>query len=298
MSFLTLVFQTPLLQNALIAGGLTGVCCACLSPLVVLKRMAFVGDGIAHASYGGMGLALFLMSGSGFYSLEVQLATLVFALVLGAMIGFVTRRPGGVDKLGEDSVIGIAFSVCMAMGALLIKLRHNRTPQMIPSIDVFLFGSLLNIGWVDLALLSAALIAVLFMLIALNKELLFYAFDARLAEISGVRAGAIHYLFIMLLVLTVTVSARVVGIVLVSATLIVPGAVARQGLQTPRAGDGLRRAARILELRTRRLRLLRFRYPARLRDRPHPIRLPHPRPAFHRCGKGVNGEETATATTF
>ena len=226
MNFIDLVLHTALIQHALIAGALTGVCCACLSPLVVLKRMAFVGDGIAHASYGGMGLALFLMSTAGFYSLEVQLGTLAFALVLGALIGYVTRHPEGLEKLGEDSVIGIAFSVCMALGALLIKLRHNRTPQTIPSVDVFLFGSMLNIGWTDIALLAGVLLAVLFMLIALKKELLFYAFDARLAEVSGVRAGPIHYLFIMLLVLTVTVSARVVGIVLVSATLIIPGAVA------------------------------------------------------------------------
>ncbi len=225
MSFLELILTTPLIRNAMIAGALTGVCCACLSPLVVLKRMAFVGDGIAHASYGGMGLALFLMSSAGFYSIEVQLATLAFSLVLGALIGYVTRRPDGLEKLGEDSVIGIAFSVCMALGALLIKLRQARAPQSIPSIDVFLFGSMLNIGWTDIVLLTLALGAVMFMLFALNKELLFYAFDARLAEISGVRAGAIHYIFIMLLVLTVTVSARVVGIVLVSATLIIPGAV-------------------------------------------------------------------------
>ena len=226
MSFLDLVLHTPLIQNALIAGALTGISCACLSPLVVLKRMAFIGDGIAHASYGGMGLALFLMSTAGFYDLEVQLATLAFSIVLGALIGHMTRRPEGLEKLGEDSVIGIAFSVCMALGALLIKLRHNRTPQTIPSVDVFLFGSMLNIGWTDIALLIAVLAAVLFLIIAFNKELLFYAFDARLAEMSGVHAGPIHYAFIMLLVLTVTVSSRVVGIVLVSATLILPGAVA------------------------------------------------------------------------
>ncbi|MEI6231971.1 MAG: metal ABC transporter permease [Planctomycetota bacterium] len=226
MSFYELVLHTPLIQNALIAGALTGVCCACLSPLVVLKRMAFIGDGIAHASYGGMGLALFVMSTAGFYSPEVQIATLAFSVALGALIGYMTRRPEGLDKLGEDSVIGIAFSVCMALGALLIKLRHNRSPQTIPSVDVFLFGSMLNIGWTDITLLAVVLAAVLFLLIAFKKELLFYAFDARLAEVSGVRAGPIHYAFIMLLVLTVTVSSRVVGIVLVSATLILPGAVA------------------------------------------------------------------------
>src|SRR5436190_19358349 len=111
MSFVDTVLHTPLYQNALIAGALTGVCCACLSPLVVLKRMAFVGDGIAHASFGGMGVALFLLSGAGFYSVEVQAVTLAFTLLLGAMIGYVTRRADNGEKLGEDSVIGIAFSV-------------------------------------------------------------------------------------------------------------------------------------------------------------------------------------------
>ncbi|HLX63448.1 MAG TPA: metal ABC transporter permease [Planctomycetota bacterium] len=226
MTFIETVLSTPLYQKALVAGGLTGICCACLSPLVVLKRMAFVGDGIAHASYGGMGLALFMLSGSGYYSLEVQFVTIAYALAIGAVLGYVTRRPDGAEKLGEDSFIGIAFSVSMALGALLIKLRYNRSPQVIPSIDNFLFGSLLNIGAADVIMISAALLAVLLLLVLMNKELLFYAFDARLAEISGVRSGLIHYVFIMLLVLTVTVSSRVVGIVLVSSSLIVPGAVA------------------------------------------------------------------------
>src|SRR5436190_4169533 len=113
MSFVDTVLHTPLYQNALIAGALTGVCCACLSPLVVLKRMAFVGDGIAHASYGGMGLALFLLAGAGYYSLKVQLITIAYSLVIRAVLGYVTRRSGGTEKLGEDSVIGIAFSVSM-----------------------------------------------------------------------------------------------------------------------------------------------------------------------------------------
>src|SRR5580765_6814542 len=98
MSFIDALLQTPLLQKALIAGALTGVCCACLSPLVVLRRMAFVGDGIAHASFGGMGLAVFLLASSSFYSVEIQLVTLAFSLALGALIGYVTRRPDGVDR--------------------------------------------------------------------------------------------------------------------------------------------------------------------------------------------------------
>ena len=226
LSFLEAVIATPLLQYALLAGGLAGICCACLSPLVVLKRMAFIGDGMAHASFGGMGLAIFLINGARFDSLSVQLATLAFSLLLGALIGRVTRRAGTDEKLGEDSAIGIAFSASMALGALLIALKQQRSPQYVPNKDTFLFGNVLSIGRLDVALLSVVLAAVLALLVFLNKELIFYAFDAKLAEISGVRAGLLHYLFMMLLVLTVAATSRVVGIVLVSASLVIPGVIA------------------------------------------------------------------------
>ena len=102
MTFFELVLHNAFFQKAVLAGALTGVCCACLSPLVVLKRMAFVGDGIAHASYGGMGIALFLMSDAGFYSLEVQLsATLAFSLVLGALIRLRHAASGRRRKAGQ-----------------------------------------------------------------------------------------------------------------------------------------------------------------------------------------------------
>lgn len=226
MSFINAVLETPVLQRALIAGGLAGVCCACLSPLVVLKRMAFIGDGMAHASFGGMGLAIFLIDGARYDSLSVQLATLAFSLALGALLGRVTRRAKADEKLGEDSAIGIAFSASMALGALLIALKQRRLPQYVPNMDTFLFGNLLSIGILDVMLLSVVLAAVLGLVIFLNKELVFYAFDAKLAEISGVRAGLLHYLFMMLLVLTVAATSRVVGIVLVSASLVIPGVIA------------------------------------------------------------------------
>ena len=226
MSYIDAVIATPLLQYALLAGGLAGICCACLSPLVVLKRMAFIGDGMAHASFGGIGLAIFLIQGARFDSLSVQLVTLAFSLLLGALIGRVTHRASPDEKLGEDSAIGIAFSASMALGALLIALKQQSAHTYVPNMDTFLFGNLMSIGKLDVLLLCGVLAAVLGMLVLLNKELVFYAFDAKLAEISGVRAGLLHYLFMMLLVLAVTATARVVGIVLVSASLVIPGVIA------------------------------------------------------------------------
>src|SRR5437762_12952590 len=106
--FIDALLNTPLLRNALIAGGLSGVCCACLSPLVVLRRMAFIGDGMAHAAFGGIGLSLLIFSQSRYDDPRIQLGTLAFSLLLGAAIGAASRR-SDVSKIAEDSVIGIAF---------------------------------------------------------------------------------------------------------------------------------------------------------------------------------------------
>ncbi|HYF52160.1 MAG TPA: metal ABC transporter permease [Planctomycetota bacterium] len=215
----------PMVQRGLVAGSLCGLCCASLSPLVVLRRMAFVGDGIAHAAFGGMGIALFFVAGSRFEDNSVRAITILWCLVLGFAIGKVTRR-GESGKLAEDSAIGIAFSVSMALGALLIMLKQQRERTYVQPIDALLFGNIFLLTDVDVVLLGALTVVILAVLAMFFKEIFFYAFDARLAEVSGVDARFIHYLFIMLLVLVVVISSRVVGIVLVSASLIIPGVIA------------------------------------------------------------------------
>ena len=224
--FIDAVLSTPLLQRAILAGALAGLCCAVLSPLVVLRRMAFVGDGMAHAAFGGLGLGLFLLSNSRYEDLSVQFVTLAFCLVMGLAVAKASRQ-AEAEKLEEDSAIGIAFSVSMALGALFIRLRQNQhSQQYAPPMDMFLFGSILNIGWNEIFMLLGIAAAVLATLVLFQKEILFYMFDSRLAEVSGVKTGFIHYIFMVLLVLTVVISSRVVGIVLVSASLILPGVIA------------------------------------------------------------------------
>jgi zinc transport system permease protein len=225
VNFIQDVLGVPLLVRALQAGALAGLCCAALSPLVVLRRMAFVGDGMAHAAFGGIGLALFLFADSSYDDLGVQAITLAFCLVLAIGIGKASRRAEN-KHLSEDSAIGIAFSVSMALGALFLKLRNANNPQYVTSMDTFLFGSLLNISPRDVWVLLGLASAVVVLLFMFQKELLFYAFDARLAEVSGLNVSALHYAFLLILVLTVVVSSRVVGIVLVSASLILPGVTA------------------------------------------------------------------------
>lgn len=222
--FFDALAQLPPLQRALAAGALAGVCCASLSPFVVLRRMAFVGDGLAHAAFGGIGLGLYVLADSRYEDAGVQWVTVGFCLALGFAIAFSSRR-AGTHMLSEDSAIGIAFSVSMALGALLIKLRLQQNPLYVPPMDTFLFGTLMNIGRRDIYILCGLTIAVIAMLSLLQKELLFYTFNASLAEVSGLDTRVIHYLFMLLLVLTVVVSSRVMGIVLVSASLVIPGVI-------------------------------------------------------------------------
>jgi ABC-type Mn2+/Zn2+ transport system permease subunit len=224
-SFFQALSETPMLQRAMVAGGMAGLCCALLSPLVVLRRMAFVGDGIAHAAFGGIGVALFTMTNAGYDDLSVRLVTILFCLALGLAIGIVSRR-SETGKLAEDSAIGIAFSVSMALGALLIALRQRHSPQYVPPMDYYLFGSLLNISFNDVLFLAGVVATVAIVLLIYRKEMIFYTFDPRLAEVSGLSVGAFHYAFILLLVLTVVMASRVMGIVLVSASLVIPGVAA------------------------------------------------------------------------
>jgi zinc transport system permease protein len=223
--FFDAIRNTPILVRALEAGALSGFCCACLSPLVVLRRMAFIGDGISHAAFGGIGLALFLMSSAHYDDLSVQVVTVLFCLVIGFGIGLVSRR-SDVSLLSEDSAIGVAFSVSMALGALFLTLRQHANPQYVPPMDTYLFGSMLNIGSRDVWIMLLLALLVLAVLVIFQKELLFYAFDAQLAEVSGLNVRLLHYLFMLILVLTVVVSSRVVGIILVSASLVLPGIAA------------------------------------------------------------------------
>lgn len=224
VSYWQAIQDTPLLQRAVGAGALVGLACACLSPFVVLRRMAFVGDGMAHAAFGGLGLGLFLITGSRSDDTSVQAITIGFCLMLALAVGLVSRR-GGQNRISEDSAIGIAFSVAMALGAMLIMLRQRSEKQYAVPWEGYLFGNLMTIGegqvWLTLALAAA----VILVLVLLHKELMYYTYDENLAEVSGLPVSFLHYLFLLLLVLTVVVSARIVGIVLASASLVLPGLI-------------------------------------------------------------------------
>jgi ABC-type Mn2+/Zn2+ transport system permease subunit len=207
------LLQYAFMQRALIAGVVIGTVCAVVGVYVVLKGISFIGAGIAHASFGGVALGFAL-------GINPVLAAVVFCLFVAWAVGMVARR----GEMKEDTAVGVFFAATMALGILVIGMMRGY------QVDLFsyLFGSILAVTRQDLWM-SATLGAVVLLTVAvLYKELLFVTFDPEMAAVVGVPASRVHFILLGLIALTVVLSMKVVGIVLVSALIVTPAAAAYQ----------------------------------------------------------------------
>ena len=207
------ILQYAFMQRALLAGALIGAVCAVVGVYVVLRGLAFIGAGIAHASFGGVALGFLL-------GLNPVLTAVLFCLATAWGIGAVARR----GQVREDTAIGVFFASTMALGILFIGVMHGY------NVDLFgyLFGSILAVTTQDLWITLGLGLVVLLVVGLFFKELLFVTFDAEMAQVTGVPAGRLYFLLLSLVALTVVLSIKVVGIVLVSALIVTPAAAAYQ----------------------------------------------------------------------
>jgi ABC-type Mn2+/Zn2+ transport system permease subunit len=201
------------MQRALLAGVLIGAVCAIIGVYVVLKGLSFIGAGIAHASFGGVALGFVL-------GINPLISAIAFCLATAWSIGLVARK----IQVKEDTAIGIFFASTMALGILFIGLMRGY------KVDLFgyLFGNILAVSVQDVWITFGLGIGVLVAVGLFFKELMFVTFDAEMAEVSGVPAGRVYFLLISLIALTIVLSIKVVGIVLVSALIVTPAAAAYQ----------------------------------------------------------------------
>ncbi len=201
----------PFFQRALAAGAVAAVLCGALSFFVVLRRLAFAGSGVAHAAFGGVALATLLGLPPGFG-----------ALAAGLLVAGAAARASGASGISEDAAIGVATVAAMAAG--VVALGFVRT-----NVDLFglMFGNILTVAPSDLALLAAAAIPVLAALAFWFRPLLLASIDEDGARAAGVKTSAMRLLVLVLIAVTVVVALKVVGILLVSALLVLPGATAR-----------------------------------------------------------------------
>ncbi len=200
----------PFVQRALLGGVLIGLLTAWVGVFVVLRNMAFMGAGVGHAAFGGVALGLLL-------GWDPILTAGVFCVLVAWAITAVVRR--GI--LASDTVIGIAFAATMALGVLLLGILKTST-----DVFGFLFGSVLAIQTRDLVLLFGLGGAIVLLLLVFHRGFVALTFDPEFARVIGMPEGVLDYLFSALVALTVVLSIRMVGLILASALLVIPAAVA------------------------------------------------------------------------
>lgn len=223
MADLLEVLNLAFMQRALVGGAAIALATAVLGVFVVQRGLAFLGDGLAHASFGGIALGAFVAYASGGSALLDQplWLALPFTLLAALAIAWVRDR----TDLSSDTAIGVFFALSVALGVLFLSI----IPPDRNVVDVWhlLFGSILAVGPGDLWLILGVTGAALALLTLAWGGLAYATFDAELARTDGVRVRLLEYGLFALAAVVVVVSAQVVGIVLMAAYLVIPAAAAR-----------------------------------------------------------------------
>jgi manganese/iron transport system permease protein len=204
-------FTLAFMQRALVAAVFVGLVCSVLGCYVVLRSMAFLGDALAHAVLPGIALAYLA-------GVDLLAGALVAALLVALGIGFLSRH----GAVREDTAIGILFAAALSLGVLLI----STTGSYATDLTHILFGNVLGVSTNDVWLTAGLAMAVLAAVGLLYRELLLASFDPVLAHMLGRRPNVVLLVLLVLLALTIVVSLQTVGVGLVAALLVTPGATA------------------------------------------------------------------------
>ena len=227
MTFLE-ALSLPFLQRALVAGALIATGTGLLGVFVVQRRLSFLGDGLAHAAFGGMGIGAFVivstgLVGSGLAVLRDPIWIAVpFSLLAAGGIYLMRRR----TDLSSDTAIGISFAVTVALGVMFFSLIPPDVNLGVSLMDL-LFGSILGVRGPDLIVILAVTLLAGALTAAYWGKLAYATFDDELARADGVDTGRAELVLYLLAAVVIAVSSVVVGIILMAAYLVIPAATAR-----------------------------------------------------------------------
>jgi zinc transport system permease protein len=199
------------LADAFVACLLSAITCGIVGSYVVARRMVFLSGGITHASFGGLGLAIY----AGFNPL---VGALLFASVASVGVEFASRR----GRIREDSAIGIIWSVGMAIGALFMSL----TPGYAVELPSYLFGSISLVDSADIKWLAVLMVVVVGGAILWGRKIMYITFDEEYARSQGLPVGHIAYIMSVVVAITIVLSIKVMGIVLLMSLVTIPTVVA------------------------------------------------------------------------
>jgi zinc transport system permease protein len=194
-------------RNALIMSVLLAVLFGILSFIVVMRKMSFLGAGISHTAFGG--IALGVLTG-----IDPFLCAVVFCVISALLIGKLTR----IGKISYDASIGIFFAFSMAVGAVFIALKKGYTFDLMG----YLFGNILAIGRFDIYMALTTLVLFMPFIAVYLHRIIFMSFDEEVAAINGVPVEFIDTILLIYLAALIVVSIKFVGIILVSALVVLP----------------------------------------------------------------------------
>ena len=217
IEYITSVFSYGFMRNALMAGILVSIACGVIGTLVVLNRIVFLSGGIAHAAYGGVGLAFYL-------GIDPVIGAVVFSLISALGMGLVQRK----TRQRADTLIGAMWAVGMALGIIFI----NLSPGYKADLMSYLFGSILAVSQLDIWLMLTVVGLVIVLVVMFYKGWLAISFDETFARVRNIPVDALYLLMIAMIGLTVVIAMRVVGLIMIIALLTIPPAIANLFLKS------------------------------------------------------------------
>jgi len=199
-------------RNGLVVATIAGALCGLLGVFVILRGMSYIGHGLSHAVFGGA-------AASAVMKINYFLGAGIWGIISGLLIARVARR----RVIGADAAIGVVTTASFALGLALM----NRYGQASKSIEAVLFGSVLGVKVVDISAVALVALVGLAVVVLGYRKLLFSTFDRDVAQVSNVRVSLVEAVLLGMISLTILVTMRVIGTLLISALLVIPAASAR-----------------------------------------------------------------------
>ena len=212
MNMISEFLTYPFIQRALLASIMIGVLCPFVGNFVVLRRMSFFSDAISHSAFAGIAVGAVL-------GIDLSISSVAVAILIALLIAYLSEK----TNLSHDTVIGVAFSGAIATGMLIIGTLKGYRADLF----AFLFGDILAITKSDLILIFITAILTIAILMIFFKPFLQITFNRDLARVEGINVRLFEYLLFLIIAVVITVSLKIIGMILVTSLLIVPAASAK-----------------------------------------------------------------------
>jgi zinc/manganese transport system permease protein len=206
------LLRFPFMQRALMAGLLSGSLGGLLGSVAVLRQLSFFSDALGHSALLGIGLGVLL-------GVEPTLVLIPFAVLFALVVAQLVER----SQLPSDALLNIVYSSSLAIAVVLLRLLSSRAG----SLEQLLFGDILAVSWGDLALQAVLLAGVFTYLLLTRRSQILVSLDRGLAVSQGVAVGWQRLLFVVVLAVVVALSIKAVGVLLISAFVVIPACSAR-----------------------------------------------------------------------